>query len=535
MNDVVAQFFSYLTGIWRFRWHALAVAWFVCIVGWVVVFRLPDQWAAEARVFVDTQSMLRPLLRGLAVDPDLRTRVNYMTRTLLSRPTLEKVARITDMDLTVESPEDMEELVDRMRTKIEIEGLQQQDLYTISFEASDPHLAKRVVESLLNSFVETVLGDTRQDTDMAQQFLERQVREYEQRLVEAEDKLKEFKRQNVGVMPGSEGDYYQRLETAQQQLRQVQLELREAEIRRDELRRQAEETSPTSDMPMPSFEMAAATVSPASTGAIDRRIEALESQLDSLRVRYTDKHPDVVAVREQLAGLERERAQIVRAYEAQMAQAAAAAAAPADDVNPTYVELKVAVANAEAEVASLEVRAKEYQERMDTLREMMDTVPRVEAELTRLNRDYGIHKAQYEALLERLQQARLSEEAGQSADNVKFKVIDPPRLPLTPVGPNRPLFLSVVLLAGIAAGVGIALALAFLRPVFDSRRGLREATGLPVLGTVTMVWTTGQSWRRRMGAVAFAFAASGLVVVFSAVMAADIVGLNFDLGFGSTL
>jgi polysaccharide chain length determinant protein (PEP-CTERM system associated) len=189
-------------------------------------------------------------------------------------------------------------------------------------------------------------------------------------------------------------------------------------------------------------------------------------------------------------------------------------------------------------VASLRVRADEYQRRAEILKEMMDTVPQVEAELTRLNRDYGIHKAQYEALLERLEQARLSEEAGQSADNVKFKVIDPPRLPLTPIGPNRPLFMSIVLLAGIGAGIGIAFVLSFLRPVFDSRRSLREVTGLPVLGSVGMVWTAGQIWRRRMGLVAFVFAASGLAVAFSGVMVVELLGLNFfsDLsGFGTTL
>jgi polysaccharide chain length determinant protein (PEP-CTERM system associated) len=180
MQELLDQVISFVRGAWRFRWYFHLIAWPICIAGWAFVYKMPDQYEASARVYVDTQSVLRPLLRGLAVQTNIEREVEVMTRTILSRPNLEKIARMTDMDLEAKTPEDMEKLLDRLRRAIHFSsGRSRENLYTITYVDKDPERGKQVVQSLLTLFVETSLGDTRKDTNVAQRFLDDQIKEYE--------------------------------------------------------------------------------------------------------------------------------------------------------------------------------------------------------------------------------------------------------------------------------------------------------------------------------------------------------------------
>src|SRR5690554_3480725 len=111
MQDTFAQLWSYVLGIWRHRWLALVVAWLIAIAGWTFVLRMPESYVANARVYVDTSSMLGPLMRGLTVTPNVNERISMMSRTLLSRPNLEKLAQMTDLDVQVVTEADRESLI----------------------------------------------------------------------------------------------------------------------------------------------------------------------------------------------------------------------------------------------------------------------------------------------------------------------------------------------------------------------------------------------------------------------------------------
>ncbi|MFT5394095.1 MAG: polysaccharide chain length determinant protein (PEP-CTERM system associated) [Gammaproteobacteria bacterium] len=187
--------------------------------------------------------------------------------------------------------------------------------------------------------------------------------------------------------------------------------------------------------------------------------------------------------------------------------------------NPLYQELRVAFGEAEAEVAALKARVAEYQRRQDDLRKLVDTVPKVEAELARLNRDYGIDKGNYDALVQRREALKISDEASQTTDEVRFNVIEPPREPLVPTGPKRILFSVLVLLGGLAAGVGAAFLGGRFKPAFYDRDDCEEITRLPVLGIVSRVWTRRELLRRRMEVGTFAVGCVVLLGIFSAVIA----------------
>jgi polysaccharide chain length determinant protein (PEP-CTERM system associated) len=196
MEELVSQITGYLRGMWRFRWWGLALAWIVGIVAGVVIYKMPDKYESSARVFVDTQSVLRPLMAGLAVQPNVDQQIAMLSRTLISRPNVEKLITMADLDLGVNTPEQRVALITQLSKDLRIGSADRTNLFTLSYADTRPERAQRVVQSLLSLFVESGLGSKRQDADAARRFIEEQIRGYEQKLTEAENRVKEFRLRN---------------------------------------------------------------------------------------------------------------------------------------------------------------------------------------------------------------------------------------------------------------------------------------------------------------------------------------------------
>jgi polysaccharide chain length determinant protein (PEP-CTERM system associated) len=192
MDELLGQVISVLKGMWKFRWPGLAVAWVVALVGIVVVVSVPDQYEASARIYVDTQSILKPLMSGLAVQPNVEQQISMLSRTLVSRPNVEKLVRMADLDLASTNKATLDALVDRVMRGIQIRNAGRDNLYTLSFRDESPDKAKRVVQALMSIFVESSMGETRKDSDSAKKFIEEQIKVYVAKLEEAEARLKDF-------------------------------------------------------------------------------------------------------------------------------------------------------------------------------------------------------------------------------------------------------------------------------------------------------------------------------------------------------
>ena len=505
MNDAIAQVLGYLRGIWRFRWLIFIVAWPVAIAGWIFVSQMPDQYKASARVYVDTRSVLTPLLRGLAIQSDIGSEIQLITKTIFSRPNLEKIARMTDMDLKAETDQDMNQITNRLKSRLGLASGRGDNLFQISYTNEDPKLAKNVVQSLLTVFIESTLGDKRKDSDSAQRFLSEQIKDYEQKLIEAENRLTKFKQQNMAMLGSIGGSSFGRLEAGVQELRNVQLLKREAQQRRDELQRQLEDLEDEGE------EDSLLDYGSGSVASTDPRIQQLELKRDGLLLRFTKKHPDVVAINKTIEHIQKQK----------LANANADVPKPKDPAlvaSPVYQQLKLTLGEAEANLASLNVREKEFKSRVKKLEEMVNTIPAVETELKRLDRDYSVNKKNYNLLVSRRESAKLGEQAGESAETVKFRVIDPPFVGDAPVSPNRPVLMSVVLVGSLIAGLAFPLFLSLIKPAVDSVKLLQDLTKLPVLGAVSIVRTPAQVKRRRFELLSFLFMGLMLVIAYGVVM-----------------
>jgi len=506
MDQMLQQILGYAKAAWQRRWWGVAMAWLVCIVGWTWVMMIPDRYQASARVYVDTQTLLKPLLSGLAAEPNVEQQIKLMTRQLVSRPTLERVARMTDLDVKAKTPEQTEAMLNGLASKISIADAGRENLYTISYQDANGDLAKKVVQSLLTIFVETSLGKTRQDISSSQRFIEEQLQQYQQKLTDAENALKEFKQKHIGMMPGQGGDYYAKLAEASGQLRQAQLDQQEAVNRRNQLKQQLADEEP---------ELTAAAAAVSTNSEIDGRIQALQKQMDQLRLQYTDLHPDIQATKRLIDKLEAQKKIDLAERKTDPAGARIQ--------NPVYQQLTIAIAEADATVSSLGARVAEYQRRYGELRNASNMIPQVEQEYTQLMRDYDVYRQNYDALLKRRESVTMSGEVESKTDTVDFRVIDPPFVPSQPAWPNRPLLLSLVTLGGLGAGVAVAFLLSQLRRTVADRRALRELTGLPLLGAVSRVETDETRRRKRKGLLTYLAALGSLIAAYGAVMILQLV------------
>ncbi len=469
----------------------MVVSWSICLFGWLVVYGLPDSYESEATVYVDTTSALRPLLEKLTVGSDVMSRIELVTTAMLGRPLLERVARETDLHLRASSREQMDQLIVSMRARISIQNNPRRDpnLYVIRYRDENAFSAQAVVTAMLNIFVEDSLGANRLGTKKAQDFLRDELAKIQGDLEKSEGELAEFKKRNVGRMPGEGGDFFAQMQSRMSELQETEAAIQVASRRKDALRQQLAGERPTLDTSL------------GTQSELDDRIALNEGRLEELRLRYTDRHPDVISVLSVL-----EQLKIQRQKEKDVLQSGYGSGIASD--NPVFQNIQIELTNVSVEIEALREQQSSQEKKVKDLNELVDVLPQVEADLARLTRDYDVKRAQYQSLLQRLNVAELSESAEQS-EEVQFRIIDPPLLPANPAAPNRPLFLIGVLLVGLAAGGGVSFLGNQLKPVFQDTVTLRKVTGLPVLGSVSVMRTSDRRNKRlqQLGSFGIAFMA----------------------------
>jgi polysaccharide chain length determinant protein (PEP-CTERM system associated) len=512
--DLIVQ---QIRGAWRFRRSALLIAWLVCLIGWLIVLAWPDTYSAGARVYIDTRTRLSQVTKDIAVESNIAAQAEGVREALLGGPQLEKVARLAIPGFAAAPPDTQADIVQDLRTSLDVqasserEGLKNQpaDLYTITYTNRNRETARRVVDQLLRIFLANSLGGSQEGSEQAQQFLSQQIAEYDKKLAAAEARLADFKREHAGLVPGATGgDYFSRLHAETDELDRDRLALTLAEQKRDELQRQlSSETGSTNG------------------GGADTatQIRDTQARLDELLLRFTDKHPDVIAARRTLEDLKlRQKAEIEAVRRGDQAAIAATGLAS----SPVYQGIKLQLSQIDVEVAGARQQVAGQEAKIAEQRKMINTAPQVEAEYERLDRDYSVTHTEYQALVDRLSRAKLSDKAD-ATGVVRFEVVDPPAVNPDPVFPNRLKLILEVLAAGLGAGIGAAYLLHQLRPVFSSTRQLMELTQLPVLGSVSMTWPERHRAGARRAIWRYALGATTLVLLAVVVLLTDDVTSQF--------
>ncbi len=510
MQELINQVTTILRGMWQYRRLGVLAAWIVTAAVAAAVMLLPNRFEASARVYVDTQTILRPLMAGLAVQPNIEQQITMLSRTLVSRPNIEKLIRMADLDLAVKTDAERAALIEETAQAVSIRSTGRDNLYTLSYRGTSPDRALRVVQALLTIFVESSLGDTKSDSESARRFINEQIKNYETKLTEAESRLKNFRLRNIELQGQGGLDMAGRMAELTNTLSQARLELREAESASATARRQLDQAR--AELRNPTSAAASSIAAP----ELDARIEPVRRNLDILLQRYTEQHPDVVNARRLLKELEEQKRKEIADLQRQ------AQANPTQSLvttNPALVELSKVAAAAEVQASGLRARVSEYESRMVRAQQQLKLAPQMEAEQSQLNRDYEVNRKNYDDLVKRRESITMSGELDSSSGLADFRVIDPPRADPKPVAPNRLLLMPLALLAALVSGLGIAFVMTQVRPVFFDATTLRGAAELPVLGVVSAVRNDALQRRERRSLKRFLVSVLALLVVFGAGMA----------------
>lgn len=500
---------SYARRLWRYKWLSIVLAWLICAIGWPIVALIPPKYESSARVYVNADQLLTPLLRGIAIEDNTLRQVEFLQRTLLSRPNLEQVIHLSDLDISSRaknSANDREELLRRLALEVSIKP-QTANLVTINYRDRDPVVAKNIVQALLTVFAENSTGGNRKETENAKRFLDQQIQGYEGQLRAAEKRLAEARQKYIDLLPGLDGSI-SRLDQGRNALAKMKLDIADLRARRDSLRQELESVPKVLSMDSAGPQV---IIAGRATGTA-ARLEDSRAKLEELRLRFTDQHPDVIALRRQIAELEARWAK-----EAANPGERAGGGRKMQIANTVYDQVKVRVVEAETTLASAERRLKHAEQEQEALEATARATPGVQAQAQDLDRDYATKKKSFEDLLQRREQMRIGEAADTTADKIQFRIIDPPQIPVVPAAPNQPILLSGVLVGAIAGSIGVPLLLLQFDRSFTTVTTLRTL-GLPVLGSVSWLVFPGGRRRARIQVAAVCASASVLLAVYGVLL-----------------
>jgi polysaccharide chain length determinant protein (PEP-CTERM system associated) len=520
MRFLPPQAVPLLHAMWRHKWLGVATAWLVCTAGWIGVALVPTKYESSARVYLNADPLLTPLLRGLAADTDPTRQLDFMQRTLLSRPNLEQLVRMTDLDIGVTTAEQKEALFKRLASDISVAPVTL-NLLTLSYRDRDPNVAKNVVQSLLTIFAEKTAGNSRAEMDNAQRFLDSEINSYRDQLRGAEKRRAQLAQQYPDIVSnrppdaGAGGDESpSRLDQARAAVSRLKLDLADAETKRDALQKELAAVPATLSVERaPQVIVTGGRLTP-----IDERLQEVRRNLDSLLLKYTENHPDVKSAREAIAQLEAERRKSSGAPDA--------AAKKGEIANPVYEQIKVRVVDAEAAVAGVQRRLDEARSEQERIEKVAASAPGVLVQAQDLDRDYSILKRNYQELVARREATQIANAADTKTEKIQFRIVDPPQVPILPAAPNRPMLVSMVLLFGIGGGIAVPLALTQMDHSFATIGQLRNL-GLPILGSITRL-SLGEARRRAFIQLAgVSVSAFLLIAVYGTLIA-------LSLGFNTT-
>lgn len=465
MLDLKNTLAPFLAALWQGRWQAMTIAWLVCLAGWLAVALLPNVYTATTRMFVDTDTLLRPLMKDLAVSPDFDRQVEIMRDTVFAVPNIEELMERTGIDAGIDDPLEHVKLIEDLTNKLYLSVLGR-NLFEIGYQHRDPDMAYEVVSVMLDIFVQQQLGHSQRDVEIAGAFIDEQISAYDGKLRAAELRVAEFQREHGEELGGAERSVRD-LDQIEAEARRIRSELEAAHWRRDQLRVKLD------TVPRTVSSAQAGTSEPSPT---QQQLRELNTELTRKLLLYTEQHPDIVALRQLIA----------QANEQVKAESEGDRIADFRVANPLFEDLNVQLQTIEVQIDDLSRRLNVAENERQALSDKVRLAPQVEADLKRLNRDYDVLLAQYEQLIQRRESAQLARELDEGKKRIEFRTIEPPVRPLEPSGPPHGLFMLVILVLGVGAGVAFVLGRFLISDtVLTSMQLQTTFPALPVLGGVS--------------------------------------------------
>ncbi len=509
MNSLYDEFRVALHSVWTRRWLVLAVAWGICILGWLAIASIPNRYDSRARLLVDVNEILPDDAQGGSFGG--RQQIDQIRETLTSARNMEKVAATTGLLPAGAGEREKAGTVAMLQKNIKVVP-QQDNIFEITSsvavgslsDADNAKLASGVLDSLITVFRDDQLRGGRTNAREGLKFLDSQIADREKALREVEARRGAFEAQNIGLIPGGSGSPAQRIDAARAELSQIDSQLISAQAQLAAANGQLSSTPATINVP---------GLNATGGGVARQQLAGAQNELSSMRARgLTDAHPDVIALKSQIASLK-----------AMADREGTGGGGGGNSQNPAYASLSAMRAERQATVSALSTRKAQLTGDITRITSQQIQNPGIAAEYDRINGEYTAFKAQYDKLLGQREQVRMRGDVQTETDAIKIELLDPPSKPTSPAAPNRPLFLTLVLLAGIGGGVGVAFGLGQVRTSYATAGKLERASGLPVIGSITEVVTPERHVERRKRLVWLASGGGALVGLYALLLVAEFI------------
>jgi len=495
---------EYYLGVVRRRHFHFLLPLFI---GWAVVWGaswvLPPRYQSSTLILVEQPTMPKDYVTP-NVNDDLQERMQSITQQILSRTRLLHIIDQFNLYASDHGERSPDDKVAQMRKDIGNIDLVRDErnqitAFNVSFSSRDPHLAQRVTGELTNLFINENLEVRQQQSEGTTQFLEDQLESARKGLAEQEEKIRVFKGQHVGEMPGQLASNLQILSGLQAQMQNDQDGLNAAKQQHVYLQTLADQyralqgTAKTSD----------GSMAPVGLPALDQELEKERSQLADLRSHYTDRHPDVRKLKDQVTQTERMRDQLSASLKTKNADDekgdSSAAVNPANDPAQASMSLQiqgqlrsnqVEITNREHDIAALKVKIDDYQGRLNQ-------EPIREQQLADLTRGYEQSKANYDDLLKKKNESKMATSMELLQQGERFRVLDAPNFPDKPEFPNRLKFCGIGLGVGIALGISAAGAFEMLDRRAYNEQELKGLIPVTILAEIPEVTSPADEMRAR--------------------------------------
>lgn len=447
--------------------RALAIMLFLLILTAVTVKSYLDKNVYEAKslVLIEKAQILAPLLQGMAVDSRSTTLLRTIRQNMLSRNIVEKVIKKLDLDAEIKNEAQYQKLIEDIQKTVTIQ-VQGTDLFEVSYQHTDPKKVRDIVNALVSSYIEENMGSARGDTHKALDFIQEQIRVYQEKLEDSDRQLREFKEKHPGVVTFDQGAIAERIRAAKVQLAEQELEFKGLSKEKESLEAQLRGEKPTS-----------ITFTMRQPSTHQTRLNEAKSRLNALLGQYTEMHPEVVKLKGEIAELERAGKETPEIREGSASEEQVG-------VNPIYQQIKERLAAAQSNIDMLKTRIAERRLLVARDEDTLSNIPKEQEELARLTRGREVHQSMYDTLMARMESARVSKAVEEADKGDSFRVVDPAILPVRPVKPNRVAAILLGFALGIAGAIAGPIGLDILFPTFHDVRGVEELLGTKVIGVV---------------------------------------------------
>jgi polysaccharide biosynthesis transport protein len=491
------------------------------LLGWVAVWGsswvLKPVYRSGTLILVEQPTMPKDYVTP-NVNDDLQDRLRSITQQILSRTRLLHIVDQLNLYADANGHLTDDDKVEGMRKKIEIELVRDAQnrvsSFNVSYSAHDPHIAQQVTSELTNLFISENLEVRQQQSEGTTKFLETQLESARQTLSDQEQKIREFKGQHIGELPAQVGSNLQILSGLQAQLQNEGDALNTAKQQRIYL-----ETLVNQYHSLQGAPKSANGSQNVGLPAIDEQLDKLKSQLADLSSHYTDRHPDVRKIKQQIAETEKTRDRIIADLKAKSAQPEDSNASATDpsamgDPSSPMVQLqgqlqsnRAEIANRERAVADLKAKVLDYQARLNQ-------EPVREQQLSDLTRGYEQSKANYDELLKKKNESAMATSMELLQQGERFRIIDPPSLPVKPDFPNRLKFCGIGLGLGLALGFLVAGAFEMMDDRIYDEKDLQKLLPISVISEIpALIVPSDEQYERRTLWIGWATAAAVMVTI----------------------